>query len=50
MLEARRALLYSNLSVAEIGYALGFADPGHFSRFFTRHAGQSPRAFRAAAQ
>lgn len=46
MLEARRALLYSNLSVAEIAYATGFADPAYFTRFFTRHAGQSPRAFR----
>lgn len=46
MLEARRALLYSNLSVAQIGYALGFADPAYFSRFFTRHAGQSPRHYR----
>ncbi len=48
MLEARRALLYTHLSVAEIGYALGFADPAYFSRFFTRHEGCSPRAFRDA--
>ena len=46
MLEARRALRYTNLSVAEIGYAIGFADPAYFSRFFTRHAGCSPRSFR----
>lgn len=49
MLEARRALLYSNLSVGEIGYALGFADPAYFTRFFTRHAGCSPRSYRKAA-
>ena len=49
MLEARRALLHTNLSVAEVGYALGFADPGYFSRFFTRHAACSPRAFRQAS-
>lgn len=46
MLEARRALLYTNLSIAEVGYALGFADPAYFTRFFTRHAGRSPRGFR----
>lgn len=46
MLEARRALRYTNLSVAEIGYAIGFGDPAYFSRFFTRHAGCSPRAYR----
>ena len=46
MLEARRSLLYSNLSVAEIGYAVGFADPAYFTRFFTRHEGQSPLRYR----
>jgi AraC family transcriptional activator of pobA len=46
VLEARRALLYSNLSVAEVGYGLGFTDPAYFSRFFTRHAGCSPRRYR----
>lgn len=47
LLEARRALLYSTLSVTEIGYAIGFSDPAYFSRFFTRHIGQSPRKYRA---
>jgi AraC family transcriptional activator of pobA len=47
MLEARRMLIYSDLSVAEIGYGLGFEDPAYFSRFFRRHAGSSPRMWRA---
>jgi AraC family transcriptional regulator, transcriptional activator of pobA len=46
LLEAKRRLLYTNMSVAEIGYALGFEDPAYFTRFFTRHAGLSPRRFR----
>jgi AraC family transcriptional activator of pobA len=46
MLEARRSLLYSNLSVAEVAYSVGFSDPAYFTRFFTRNAGQSPRRFR----
>jgi AraC family transcriptional activator of pobA len=46
ILEAKRSLLYGRLSVAEVGYALGFGDPAYFSRFFTRHVGQSPAAFR----
>ena len=46
MLDAKRALLYTNLSVAEVGYALGFTDPAYFSRFFTRHASRSPSGFR----
>ncbi|MFE8585338.1 helix-turn-helix domain-containing protein [Sphingomonas sp. NCPPB 2930] len=46
MLDAKRALLYTNLSVAEVGYSIGFSDPAYFTRFFTRHADVSPRAYR----
>ncbi|WP_010543040.1 helix-turn-helix domain-containing protein [Sphingomonas elodea] len=49
LLEARRLLLYSNLSVGEIADAVGFEDPAYFSRFFARHVGMSPRAFRGGA-
>lgn len=48
LLEARRLLLYSQMSVAEIAYATGFEDPAYFSRFFARHIGQPPRVWRAA--
>ena len=44
--EARRHLAYSNLTVSEIAYALGFSDPAYFSRVFSRATGASPRAFR----
>lgn len=47
-LEAKRALLYSNMTVAEVAYHLGFDDPAYFSRFFAKQAGRSPRVFRAA--
>lgn len=47
LLEARRLLLYSNLSVAQIADAVGFEDPAYFSRFFARHIGMAPRAYRA---
>ncbi len=47
VLEAKRALLYSNMTVAEVGYHLGFDDPAYFSRFFAKAEGLSPRAFRA---
>ncbi len=45
--EARRNLAYSNLSISEIAYELGFDDPAYFSRVFSRATGMAPRAFRA---
>lgn len=46
MREARRHLAFSNLSISEVGYQLGFADPAYFSRAFKRTTGKSPREFR----
>jgi AraC family transcriptional activator of pobA len=46
LLEARRALLYTTMSVGEIGFQLGFDDAAYFSRFFARHVGQAPRDYR----
>lgn len=47
LLEAKRQLLYTDHPVCTIGYALGFEDAAYFTRFFSRRAGLSPRAFRA---
>jgi AraC family transcriptional activator of pobA len=46
LLEAKRALSYSNLAIAEIAYGLGFNDAAYFTRMFTRSVGCSPRQFR----
>ncbi|HTH97273.1 MAG TPA: helix-turn-helix domain-containing protein [Stellaceae bacterium] len=46
VLEAKRLLLYSNMTVSEAAYSLGFDDPAYFSRMFRNHTGQSPRGFR----
>lgn len=45
-LEARRLLLYSDLTVAQVADRLGFGDPAYFSRFFRREAGRAPSEFR----
>ena len=44
--EARRNLVYTNLPIATIGYALGFNDPAYFSRTFTQATVLSPSEFR----
>ncbi len=46
LLDAKRLLLHSDLSVSEIGYQTGFDDPSYFSRFFRRYSGQAPAEFR----
>lgn len=45
LLDAKRMLSHSDLAVSEIGYALGFADPSYFSRFFRRYEGVTPSEF-----
>lgn len=46
ILEARRNLAFSGASAAQIAYALGFADPAYFARFFKARTGQTTSAFR----
>ena len=46
VLEAKRSLMYTNMTVAQTAYYLGFSDPAYFSRFFSKHAGVSPATFR----
>ena len=46
LLDAKRLLLHSTLSVSEIGYELGFEDPSYFSRFFRRYEEVTPAEFR----
>ncbi len=47
LLEARRALAYTSMQVAEIAYMLGYNDPAYFARVFAKATGESPSAFRA---
>jgi AraC family transcriptional activator of pobA len=47
ILEAKRLLLHSELTMAEIGYELGFEDPSYFSRFIRRELKASPGEVRS---
>jgi AraC-like DNA-binding protein len=50
MEEACRRLEQTHLSVEQIGYSLGFRDPGYFNRFFKRQRGLAPGAYRKDAR
>lgn len=48
--EAERELAFTSLSVKEVALTLGFVDAAYFSRFFVRHAGRTPTAYRQATR
>jgi AraC family transcriptional regulator, transcriptional activator of pobA len=50
LLEAKRTLLYTNMSIALIAEICGFTDPAYFSRFFARNTGKSAREYRLRKQ
>lgn len=50
MVEAQRKLQYSNISVKELAYELGFNDPGYFSRLFKKSVGKSVSRYLAELQ
>jgi AraC family transcriptional regulator, transcriptional activator of pobA len=46
MLESKRYLLATSDQVSQIAHHLGYEDASYFIRFFKKHAGHSPEAFR----
>ena len=46
LLEAKRLLAYTNESIKEITFMLGFDEPTNFSKFFREHTGLSPAEFK----
>jgi AraC-like DNA-binding protein len=46
ILEAKRQLKFSNQTVKEIAFSLGFEDPAYFSRLFSKNTGSSPANYR----
>ena len=47
MTEACRLLAFTRLSVAEVGYRLGYIDPPYFTRRFRTRMGETPTRYRA---
>jgi AraC-like DNA-binding protein len=50
MIEARRYLLNTGLTVSEIGFTLGYNEKSYFTRVFRKKTGLTPTDFRAVMQ
>jgi AraC-like DNA-binding protein len=50
MAEARRLLVETDLAVAEVGWQVGYGDPGYFARSFRRAHGTTPLGWRRAGR
>ncbi len=46
--EAKRLLLYTNSTISEIAFAIEFADPSHFVKYFKKNVGATPQTYRFA--
>ena len=46
LLEAKRLLIYTDKTVKEVAFELGFNDPAYFTRFFTKAILKSPLQFK----
>ncbi len=47
IMQAKRLLINTELSVKEIAYRFGFGDPSNFIKYFRNHTGTSPESFRS---
>lgn len=47
MLEAKRLMLFSDLSNKEVAYKLNYEDPSYFARIFRKKTGFTPSGFKA---
>lgn len=46
ILEAKRNLVYTSMTIGQVADSLGFAEQAYFSRFFKRATGLTPKEFR----
>ncbi|MBI9052746.1 MAG: helix-turn-helix domain-containing protein [Bacteroidales bacterium] len=47
LIEAKKELIYTNLTVSEISYKLNFSEPANFNRFFKKLTSSTPNKFRS---
>ena len=47
LLEAKRNLVYTSMTIAQVADSLGFSEAAYFSRFFRRCTGLAPKDFRS---
>lgn len=45
LLEAKNLLHYSEMDISEISYTLQFSEPTHFTKFFKKETGKTPKSF-----
>lgn len=50
ILEAKRKIIHSDVTIKEIAYDLGFTDRPYFSRFFKKQTGDTPEEFQKKAR
>lgn len=46
LLNAKRKLAFTDQSISEMAYELGFSSPSYFTRFFSAQTRETPRSFR----
>lgn len=44
--EVKRSLLYTNKTISEIAFSLGFKDSSHFTKYFKRHTNTTPKQYK----
>jgi AraC family transcriptional activator of pobA len=48
--EAKRHLIFGDMSMEQIAFGLGFSNAAYFTRFFRKEVGQAPSQFRISAR
>jgi AraC-like DNA-binding protein len=47
ILESKKEIAFTDKSIKEVAYSVGYVDPAYFNRVFTNHVQQNPNEFRA---